>query len=506
MLKRNRESGEVVVEASIVVTIVVIFISVFLYIGMILYQQSLVSIMANQTASNIAQVYSNSIKDPFTGYVDSDSVYQSITYSSMKTDAYVDVLTQKANTLAYYRLKSSRILTTGNPNVEVDIVKKPNELLKSQIVVTIRDKYQLPLVSFFGADNELEFSATGRADCVDILEYLNGVEAIGDPEHSSVTYLPDSDTCLVQFFDNRVNNKLLATVPVLKGKSIITSNYYTHSTMPSNPTSDKFDFTGWVVSDGSEFFATTEVSGNTTVYGSWECTVKFEPEGGTVSPTSKKVQVWSVTDFPTPSRSGWTFLGWFTQQNGSGVQYFSNTTTITDNLTLYASWRCNHNYVVESQTAGNCKTKAHIKYKCTQCGDVYEEDGGYGSHNYQNAGVGGYWCYETYYIQRCSICGDEIHTLARGLGEHDYSARCNAWHGVKKGTFRCSVYGYVAGPDKCQTTNEYHVTCRYCGKIVAENKIVHGKVVIQYAYWCGIHGKGAHPTGCNCNGDIWSWS
>ena len=86
---------------------------------MILYQQSLVSIMANQTASNIAQVYSNSFKDPFTGYVDSDSVYQSITYSSMKTDAYVDVMEQKADTLAYYRLKSSRILTNGNPSVEV---------------------------------------------------------------------------------------------------------------------------------------------------------------------------------------------------------------------------------------------------------------------------------------------------------------------------------------------------------------------------------------------------
>ena len=366
-MKRKSESGEVVVEASIVVTTVVIFISVFLYIGMILYQQSLVSIMANQTASNIAQVYGNSIKDPFTGYVDSDSVYQSITYGSIKNDAYVDVLNQKATTLAYYRLKTSRILSDGNPNVEVEIVKKPNELLKSQVVVTIRDQYELPLVSFFGVDNRLRFSASGRADCVDVLEYLNGVEAIGDPENSNVTYLPDSDACLVQFFDNKVDNNLLATVPVLKGKSILSSNRYTHSTMPKNPKSDKFKFTGWETENGVAFSATTQISGNTMVYGAWECTVKFEPEGGTVSPKSKKVKVWTTTSFPTPKRTGWTFLGWFTKKKGAGARYYSNATVIEDNITLYANWTCAHPSKYEYSRTGTVCEGGTINYKCTQC-------------------------------------------------------------------------------------------------------------------------------------------
>ena len=128
-MKNKKENGEVVVEASIVVTLVLIVITIMLYVGMILYQQTLVSVMANQTASNIAQVYGNNLKDPFTGYVDSDRVYQSITYSNMKTDAYMDVIEQKANVFAKYRLKSSRILATGNTSVEIDIVKKPNELL-----------------------------------------------------------------------------------------------------------------------------------------------------------------------------------------------------------------------------------------------------------------------------------------------------------------------------------------------------------------------------------------
>ena len=109
-MKSKRESGEVVVEASIVVTLVMIIITIMMYVGMILYQQTLVSVMANQTASNIAQVYSNNLKDPFSGYVDPDRVYQSITYSNMKTDAYMSVVEQKANIFAQYRNQGDHLL------------------------------------------------------------------------------------------------------------------------------------------------------------------------------------------------------------------------------------------------------------------------------------------------------------------------------------------------------------------------------------------------------------
>ena len=163
-MKNKNQSGEVVVEASIIVTLVLIVITIMLYVGMILYQQTLVSVMANQTASNIAQVYGNNLKDPFSGYVDPDRVYQSITYSNMKTDAYMTVVERKANIFAQYRLKSSRILVNGNTAVEVEVVRKPHELLKSQIVVTIRDRYDVPLVGMFGTSGLVEFASSGRAD------------------------------------------------------------------------------------------------------------------------------------------------------------------------------------------------------------------------------------------------------------------------------------------------------------------------------------------------------
>lgn len=337
-MKNKRESGEVVVEASIVVTLVMIVITIMLYVGMILYQQTLVSVMANQTASNIAQVYSNNLKDPFTGYVDPDRVYQSITYSNMKTDAYMDVIEQKANIFAKYRLKSSRILATGNTSVEIDIVKKPNELLKSQIVVTIRDSYDIPLVGMFGTDGLVEFGSIGRADCVDILEYINGVEAIGNPEESNVSFLPDSKNCTVTFIPDRNDPSNSTTLTVLKGKSIISSNKYTHCVMPANPTNGSFEFAGWVDDSGRSFTASSTVDNNIVVYGQWKCKVTLVANGGKINSKDEdsfKVVVGNRTKLNTPERSGYNFLGWF---DSNGAQYYSNDTPITHDVVLTAKW------------------------------------------------------------------------------------------------------------------------------------------------------------------------
>ncbi len=340
-MKNKRQSGEVVVEATIVVTLVMILITVMLYIGMILYQQTLVSVMANQTASNIAQIYSNNLKDPFTGYVEPNSVYQSVTYNNMKSDAYLDVVEQKANVFAQYRLKSSRILSTGISDVEVKIAKKPNELLKSQIIVTIRDSYDMPLVGFFGTDSLVEFAAQGRADCVDILEYINGVEAIGDPEDSNISYLPGADNCVVTFVPIRANASNSTSVTVMRGKSIISSNRYTHSIMPGTPIYGDFEFAGWKDDGGGSFTASTVVDDDIVVYGEWKCTVKLNAEGGTVNSAGTytfKTKLNSRANIPDASRSGYNFKGWYTQKNGGGKRYISNDTFIDDNLTLYAHW------------------------------------------------------------------------------------------------------------------------------------------------------------------------
>jgi len=68
-------------------------------------------------------------------------------------------------------------------------------------------------------------------------------------------------------------------------------------------------------------------------------TVTFNPNGGSVTTTSKTVTAGSTYGtLPTPTRSGYKFLGWYTASSG-GTQILSTTTvSIMANQTLYAHW------------------------------------------------------------------------------------------------------------------------------------------------------------------------
>lgn len=458
-MKNKRENGEVVVEASIIVTLVMVVITIMIYVGMTMYQQTLVSVMANQTASNIAQVYSNNIKDTFTGYVDPDKVYQSITYGEIKTDAYMDVVEQKASVFAKYRLKSSRILAAENTSVEVDIVKKPNELLKSQVVITIRASYDVPLVSMFDTEGLLEFESSGRADCVDILEYINGVEAIGNPEESNIFLLPGSKNCTVTFIPDRNNPSVSTNLIVIKGKTILTSNKYTHCVMPSNPVKDTWDFRGWVDDTGKSFTASTTVNDNLVVYGAWNCTVTLYAEGGQVQSGesySFKTAVGSRTVFPNASKSGYAFSGWHTEKNGKGIRYLSNDTIINGDVVLYAHWSCTHPSREEYDRTGNVCEGGTIYYRCIQC----HEDMGTGSY----AGNG------HDYVFRC----DKKHYFANYFAG-DKRGGCGFFHYSNEKNLSYNKYNLPLYHHTNGNPYGYCPVCKYCHQSGGNY------------YFCGVH-------------------
>lgn len=91
-------------------------------------------------------------------------------------------------------------------------------------------------------------------------------------------------------------------------------------------------------------YSRTEVrtlkQGTTTVY--VKVYVSFDEEGGS-GVSDKYVYYGSNRTYgtlPTPSRSGYTFQGWWTGDNGTGTQITSSTvvTTTALNQTLYAKW------------------------------------------------------------------------------------------------------------------------------------------------------------------------
>lgn len=84
-------------------------------------------------------------------------------------------------------------------------------------------------------------------------------------------------------------------------------------------------------------------------------TVTFDPNGGTVSETSRQVEQGKpIGALPTPTRTGYTFLGWYTASSG-GIQVDASWTTAGDR-TLYAHWSANSYTVTLDANGGDYDT------------------------------------------------------------------------------------------------------------------------------------------------------
>lgn len=126
-----------------------------------------------------------------------------------------------------------------------------------------------------------------------------------------------------------------------------------------NPTRTGYTFDGWYIggtkvtginegktakftsADNMYQELASRKTGNITLEARWtlnKYTLSFNPNGGTVNPTSKTVSYGNpYGNLPTPTKKGSRFLGWFTEKDG-GTQVSSTTTMGASNVTLYAHW------------------------------------------------------------------------------------------------------------------------------------------------------------------------
>ena len=120
------------------------------------------------------------------------------------------------------------------------------------------------------------------------------------------------------------------------------------SALPSAPVKTGYIFGGWWTKEnggGNEFKVTTAVSSDTTVFAKWNTysyTVTFDGQDASTeaSPAVKTVAspATSVGSLPvSPNKTGYTFSGWYTQENGLG-DLFTAATLITSDKTVYAKW------------------------------------------------------------------------------------------------------------------------------------------------------------------------
>ena len=116
-----------------------------------------------------------------------------------------------------------------------------------------------------------------------------------------------------------------------------------------SPERDGYTFTGWytAANGGTQITKDTkvEVTSDQTIYAHWTANsyaVTFNADGGTVTANTKTVTFGNAYgELPTPTRSGYTFAGWWTAvDSGEQISFNSAVKTASDHV-LYAHWVLN---------------------------------------------------------------------------------------------------------------------------------------------------------------------
>ena len=131
-------------------------------------------------------------------------------------------------------------------------------------------------------------------------------------------------------------------------EELVVTNGTTYGNLPT-PTRAGYTFNGWYTEEtgGTRIVNTTTVNltGDQILYAQWtkgstaaNCTIKLNANGGKVTPASISVAKNStyLDKLPTPTRSGYTFKGWYTTKNGSTK--ITASTKATVNRKIYAQW------------------------------------------------------------------------------------------------------------------------------------------------------------------------
>lgn len=181
---------------------------------------------------------------------------------------------------------------------------------------------------------------------------------------SSTTYTTDDNstlyahwtakTCTVTFNANYTGSTYSQTKTETFG-----SNY----TLPTAPTRTGYTFAGWYTESACTNEATTVANdSNHTLYAKWTAktyTVKFNLNytGAPTAPSSISVTYdGTYSSLPNPTRTGYTFDGWFTAATGGSKVTTATTVLITSTQTLYAHWTLNYYAYTCSPTNGSLKT------------------------------------------------------------------------------------------------------------------------------------------------------
>jgi len=158
---------------------------------------------------------------------------------------------------------------------------------------------------------------------------------------------------------------------------ITDANYGDTIAEPSpDPTRTDYFFEGWYEDDETFLdawdFEVDTVSGDLTLYANWKYaiyTVTFETNGGApLSPIENVDHGDTITEPAITGMAGYTFDGWYVDDEIFLIPWDFDTDVVTDDMTLYAKWSTNVYDVFFESNGGTMVASQEIEY-----GNLIEE-------------------------------------------------------------------------------------------------------------------------------------
>ncbi|MFZ1037525.1 MAG: InlB B-repeat-containing protein [Smithella sp.] len=138
--------------------------------------------------------------------------------------------------------------------------------------------------------------------------------------------------------------------------------------LPTPPTmSGGYHFGGWwsyTGGGGLQLTTSTPITSDVIVYAYWYYyPVIFQSDGSTYATRGTIPPSTTVDSLPSsPTKTGYTFAGWYTAVGGGGTQFFGNTAVPPSGITVYAYWRPNTDNVFAVSYDGNGGTWIGAQY------------------------------------------------------------------------------------------------------------------------------------------------
>jgi len=134
---------------------------------------------------------------------------------------------------------------------------------------------------------------------------------------------------------------------------------------PESPAKDGYTFAGWFVDrDLTEaYIFSSAVYGHITLYAKWThniFTVSFDTNGGSRVDSQSVAHGNSVSSPDAPTRTGYTFDGWYSDSIWT-TRYDFNT-AVTSNVTLYAKWTVNAYTVSFNSNGGSAVSSKSVNF------------------------------------------------------------------------------------------------------------------------------------------------